>query len=69
MPAADGCWRLVGCRWSAHANTRLLIDTLQRAVGGWAEQQLDDGHGFAGKLGVAIVHPGVKDGPGEAGAA
>ena len=61
--------RLVGCGGLADANARLLIDTEQRPVGGWAEQQLDDRHGFGGELGITIVHPGVKDGPGEPGAA
>ena len=71
----SACWwpmwhrRLVGCRRLADANTWLLIDTEQRPVGGRTEQQLDDGYGFGGELGITIVHPGVKDGPGEPGAA
>jgi hypothetical protein len=59
--------RLVWRRRLANANARLLIDTEQWAVGGWAEQQLDDRYGFGSELGITIVHPGVKDGPGEPG--
>ena len=62
-------WRLVGCCRLADANARLLIDTEQRPVGGRAEEQLNDCHGFGGELGITIVHPGVKDGPGEPGGA
>src|SRR5437867_10100140 len=51
---------LVGRGWSAYPNARLLINTEQWTIRGWAEQQLDDSHGFGGELGVAIVHPGVK---------
>jgi hypothetical protein len=61
--------RLVWRRRLANANAGLLVDTEQRPVGGWVEQQLNDGHGFGRELGVAIIHPGVKDGPGEPGAA
>jgi hypothetical protein len=58
-------WRrwLVWCGRLADANTWLLIDTEQRAVRGWTEQQLDDRHGFRSELGITIIHPGVKDGP------
>src|SRR5438105_3513010 len=68
-------WRPTWYRWLvwrrrlADANARLLIDTEQWAIGGWVEQQLDDRDGFGGELGITIVHPGVKDGPGEPGAA
>src|SRR5213592_2765362 len=62
-------WRLVGRRRLADANTWLLIDTEQRPVGGWTEQQFDDRHGLGGELGITVVHPGAKDGPGEPGAA
>ena len=61
--------RLVGRRGFADANAWLLVHTEQRAVSGWAQQQLDDGHGFGGKLGIAVVHPRLEDGPGEPGAA
>src|SRR5207244_9457327 len=58
------CRRLVWRRWSAYPDARFLIDTEEWAIRGWGEEQFDDGHGFGGELGVAIVHPGVKDGPG-----
>src|SRR5438445_2180984 len=61
--------RLVWRRRLANANAGLLVHTEQRPVGGWAEQQLDDRYGFGGELRITIVHPGVKDGPGEPGAA
>ena len=56
-----GYRRLVGRGWSANANTGLLIDTEQRAIGGWVEQQLNYRHGFGGELRIAIIHPGAKD--------
>src|SRR6266851_9907222 len=71
----SACWRptwyrrLVWCRRLAYPNAGLLVHTEQRPVGRWAEQQFDDGHGYGGELGIPIVHPGVKDGPGEPGAA
>src|SRR6266542_3103296 len=61
--------RLVGCRRLANADTWLLIDTEQRPVCGRTEEQLDDRYSFGGEVGITIVHPGVKDGPGEPGAA
>src|SRR5712692_3355474 len=51
---------LVGRGRLANADARLLIDTEQRPVGGWAQQQLDDRHGFGSELGTTIVHPGAK---------
>src|SRR5450759_5882275 len=62
-----GYRRLVGRRWSANADARLLIDAEQWTISGWAEEQFDDGHGFLSEVGVTIIHPGVKDGPGEPG--
>ena len=62
-------WRLVGRGRLANANARLLVDTEQRPVGGRVQEQFDDGHRFGGEVGITIVHPGLKDGPGEPGAA
>src|SRR6266487_1119608 len=62
---STGHRRLVGRGWSTYPDARLLIDTEQRPIDRWVEQQLNNGHGFGGELGVAVVHPGVKDGPGE----
>ncbi len=61
--AARSRW-LIRCRRLADADAWLLVDTEQRAVRGWVEQELDDGNGFGGEVGIAVVHPGVKDGPG-----
>jgi hypothetical protein len=61
--SASSRWLVWGGRF-ADANARLLVDTEQRSVGGRPEQKVDHGHGFGGELRVAVVHPGVKDGPG-----
>jgi len=58
--ACDVGWRLVGRGGCAYDNARLLIDTEQRAVGGRTEQQLDEGYGFGGEVGITIVQSGVK---------
>jgi hypothetical protein len=58
--------RLVGRARLADADARLLVHTEQRAISEWAEQQFDDGHGFGRELGIAVIHPDVKDGPGGA---
>src|SRR5262249_48186053 len=62
-------WRLVGRRRLANPDARFLVDAEQWTIGRWIQQQFDDRHGFGGEVGIAIVHPGVKDGPGEPGAA
>ena len=61
--AARSRW-LIWRRGLADADAWLLVDTEQRAIRRWVEQELDHGYGFGGELGVAVVHPGVKDGPG-----
>src|SRR5690348_9047977 len=60
--------RLVWRGWLAHADARFLIDTEQGTIRGRVEQQLDDGHGFGGELGITVIHPRAKDGPGGPGA-
>jgi hypothetical protein len=59
-------WRLVRGGGVADPDARLLVDTEQRPILRWAEQQLDDPDRFGGEVGIAVIHPGVKDGPGAA---
>ena len=66
---ADVAAAPVGRRRLADPNTWVLVHAEQRPVRWRTEQQLDDRYGFGGELGITIIHPGAKDGPGEPGAA
>ena len=69
MPVADVALAAGRVLLAGGRQYPVLIDTEQRPIGGRTEEQLDDRYGFGGELGITIIHPGVKDGPGEPGAA
>src|SRR5205807_3184906 len=56
--------RLARRAGGAHADARLLIDAKGRTVGRWLQLHLDHLHGFGHEVRVALLHPGVKGGPG-----
>jgi hypothetical protein len=50
---------LIWCHRLADADARLLIHAEHRAVRRWVEQELDDGDGLGGEVGIA--HLAVRD--------
>src|SRR5215208_2697452 len=66
LPAGrpTGRHRLARGGRAAHADAGLLVDAEGRAVVRRVQLQLDDRHGLADEVGVALLHPGVKAAPG-----